>query len=121
MTDRFGEIADLCHRIYVFQAKLDWRFKSLPVICWEFGEIGEFLNARLMLEKVCFEARRGSCSEMVRMPDRSTVEMDVCGVTFRLSCPAIYQTADGQHRGVNELRYGKDIITNYPPNPGGCK
>jgi hypothetical protein len=118
-TSHFSEIADLCNRVYRFQALQNWRFKALPVISWEFPDVGEFFAARAMLERAINASRQPFAVDMIRLPDRSTVEMDVCGVTFRLSCPAIYTTADGQHRGVNELRYGTDYMTNQtPPNPG---
>lgn len=99
------DIARLCREASYFQAKRNWQLKAPCVISWEFADIGEFHAARadLMREILTADAYLAmKPSQIERVVSPHMVELDCCGVTFRLVCLAIMDTQHGP-KGAMEV------------------
>src|SRR5262249_37458911 len=110
------KLALLCTHINNFGQWHNWRFKAVPVILWEFSSVGDFANAVSQLSE-CMHKRWPEVSgQIMRQVSPSCIEIDACGVIFRLVCLDIRMTERGP-MGAADLVMGGKIVqkTDLPP------
>lgn len=79
------DIKRLCYEVSRFSKAGGLRWKGLPVVTWEFADISDFVNTRMMVLRALDPELKYS-GEHGRQTDDDTEEIDVYGVTFRLIC-----------------------------------
>jgi hypothetical protein len=91
----FNDVVRLCAEVYQFSRKADLRWKGLPVVTWEFGDMGDFMNTKAMLLRALQPHMIGDTKSWQRVLDPTTLEIDCHGVTFRLICKQKMMTRHG--------------------------
>jgi hypothetical protein len=100
------DIIRLCAEVSHFSKKANLRWKGLPIIAWEFADIGDFHNAKAMLMRAITPmmlAYTGDTPPWQRIIDPSVMEIDCHGVTFRLICKQKMMTRHGPF-GAAEMK-----------------
>lgn len=84
------DVRRLCAQVNHFSQKANWRFKSLPVMNWQFASRNDFHNARMtLLAALDKELIPMSANAVERTLSDTTTEIDCYGTTFRLSLVSI--------------------------------
>lgn len=92
-----SDIIRLCREVDTFSRSADFRFKALPIVSWEFGDLSDFLRARAALMRAIEPQMKMTTrgDDLLRKKDDNTVEIDCHGITFRLTCHVKMMTPHG--------------------------
>ena len=96
-----GDIRQLCAYVRHLSNKAHWQWKGLPVICWEFATIEDFVQARAELLSALTPMMLDMKNATRRISSEIS-EIDCHGVTFRLICKQRLMTTHGPY-GASEL------------------
>ena len=106
----------ICAETRRFSMQANWKWVALPVMQWEFADIGQFAIARMQLlqalEPHMLAMQSPSDWQRTDGPDR--FEIDCYGVTFRLVCRQRIATPGGKTVGAAEVfiaKYGDAAYT----------
>lgn len=81
-------IVRTCREVYRLSRMANWRWKGMPIIQWEFPDIGEFHRAKVDLLRAIepMMVKMVSEASWQRIDGPEICEIDCHGVTFRLIC-----------------------------------
>lgn len=100
-------VKQLCAEARRFSVQADWKWVALPVMQWEFADIGQFAIAKMQLlqviEPIMMPMMRNPADwQRTDGPDR--FEIDCYGITFRLVCRQRIATSGGKSVGAAYVR-----------------
>lgn len=99
MTDiDMDDIGRLCAEARRLSTKAGWRFKALPVMEWTFPTIGDFVRAKVQVQRALLPHMAPTRDQAwQRIVSPSSFEIDYYGITFRLVCREVLATPQGNY------------------------